>query len=197
MKIQKVSARAIVQGVIQCFSKGVLSSTASSFSPWTTPWSATTTSSTTEELFFPRFKASSIVSGSGLQEHVFKLKSNPYITKIPNKSLEESSWQNFGHLPNVSGRRRGTRTPPSTERPPMMRKGKGCQSLPSVAIWGATIPPIRPKRELAPIALPLCEIGSDGFVRRTDYFRSNIERVPIFLALFLLETFQRCRQRQV
>ena len=70
MNIWNVSARAIVQGVIQCFSKGVLSSTASSFSPWTTPWSATTTSSTTEELFFPRFKASSIVSGSGLQEYI-------------------------------------------------------------------------------------------------------------------------------
>ena len=72
----------------------------------------------------------------------------------------------------------------------MMRKGKGCQSLPSVAIWGATIPPIRPKRELAPIALPLCEIGSDGFRRRTDYFRSNIERVNCgFLPYFCWKHF--------
>ena len=50
--------------------------------------------------------------------------------------------------------------PPSREKPPMMTKGKGNQTLPRVATGGATIPPIRPHRELAPTAVLL---RSDGF----------------------------------
>ena len=59
------------------------------------------------------------------------------------------------HLPKVSGKMSRTRMPPSREKPPMMTKGKGIQTLPRVATGGATIPPIRPHSELAPTAVLL------------------------------------------
>lgn len=67
-------------------------------------------------------------------------------------------------LPRVSGRKTNTRMPPMREPVPMMRRGKGCQTVSSNAICGAMIPPILPQNELPPTAVLLISVGKSSAV---------------------------------
>ena len=67
-------------------------------------------------------------------------------------------------MPKVSGKKTKTRSPPTNDPVPMTRRGRGAQTVFSIAICGAMMPPILPHSELAPTAVLRISVGNNSAV---------------------------------